>query len=296
MTESDLHSLLRRQISKYRAMDGDVSPPLQAFIKAVDEAYKEFDRERSLVQRSMDLSSHELMQKNESLRQQTEKMARLNTELDDFAFAVAHDLREPLRSIVSYTQLLKNKLDGKLNPDEMEFFRYVVSNVKKMDVMLTGMTRYADIHVEVTTEPVDLKDVINIALHQLAAKVQELEAMFIIPSMPVLNANRSQLIVLFRNLFQNSLNNASDAPLTVEVSWIEKADCFEFTIKDNGAGIRDVDPNKYLKLFKKVNQLSDTAGMGLAVCKKIVLNHGGNISISSNSAAGLQVNFTLSVQ
>lgn len=271
-----------------------MSPSLEAFIKAVDEAYKEFDKERSLVQRSMDLSSHELMQKNESLRQQATKMARLNAELDDFAFAVAHDLREPLRSIVSYTQLLKLKLDGKLHPDEMAFFRYVVSNVKKMDVMLTGMTRYADIHVDVTIKQVDLKDVINIALHQLADKVEELGAMFIIPPMPVVNANRSQLIVLFRNLFQNSLNHASDSPLIVEVSWLEKTGCFEFTIKDNGAGIRDVDPNKYLKLFKKANQLTDGAGMGLAVCKKIVLNHGGNISIGNNSTGGLQVNFTLS--
>jgi light-regulated signal transduction histidine kinase (bacteriophytochrome) len=294
MTEGGLHSLLRRQISKYRAMEGEVSPPLEAFIKAVDKAYKEFDRERSLVQRSMDLSSKELMHKNESLQKQTEKMLYLSSELDDFAFALAHDLREPLRSIVSYTQLLQSKLEGKLTSEELDFLKYVVSNAKKMDVMLTGMTRYADIHINFNPQPLNIKDVLDVVKHQLAEKIKVIGATIVVSSMPVVNASRGQMVILFRNLILNSLNNHSDSPLLIEISCIEKKDYFQFTVKDNGIGMKDIDPNKYLKLFKKINHLSIDSGIGLAVCNKIVINHGGKMNISNISTSGLQVSFTLS--
>jgi light-regulated signal transduction histidine kinase (bacteriophytochrome) len=293
MNDADYHSLLKRQIKKHLSDSDPNSGAILAFIKSVDEAYKEFDKERDLVKRSMDLSSNELMHKNESLKRQSEKMALLNSELDEFAFAVSHDLREPLRSVVSFAQLLKNSLTNKLLQDENEFLDSVIYNAKKMDTMLMGMTRYADIQINVNMERVSIEEIVNNAIFQLKSRVEKFNAKFFVPTMPFVIGNKNQLTVLFVNLLGNSLNNPSDLPLIIEISCIEKKDLIEFTLKDNGVGIDDSNPNQFLKLFKKSSRTTDGAGIGLSICKKIILNHGGNIKIERNYPSGLCIKFSL---
>lgn len=292
MNLDTLHALLKRQLKRHLKVNSDGLPP-ETFLTSVDEAYKDFDRERNLLQRAMELSSKELLSKNESLKMQANKLARLNSELDEFAFAVAHDLREPLRSIVSYTQLLQNKLHDKLTVEEMGFLKNVVINAQKMDTMLVGMSRYADIHGDIKNDLVDLKDVINTAIQQLSGHPHSTNAIYIVPPMPIIRGSKSQLIVLFRNIFQNALKHSSASSLTIEVSWIEREQHIDFTIKDNGVGIKDDIINNYLKIFKKSGNRHEDAGMGLAICKKIVLNHGGEMSIRNVYSKGLAIHFTL---
>jgi light-regulated signal transduction histidine kinase (bacteriophytochrome) len=298
MTTVDLkyNKLLLKQIQKKFGNAEDVPPEVVELLNTVSHTYDFYERERQLIERSMDLSSQELIEANSKLEEQAQKLKRSNEELREFAFAVSHDLREPLRTIASYIQLVELRLKDHVNSETKEFMDFAVSGVKRLQNMLEGMLKYAQVEEgQKDFNRQDLNIILDMALDNLQDSVTSTNADIKVESeMPQVNGNRIQLIQLFQQLISNSLKFKHDEAPVVTIGVKDRQNDFLFSICDNGIGVQESDKGKLFSLFKRGHSGKyDGIGMGLSICKKIVENHGGAIWIEDETLKGAKVFFTL---
>src|ERR1700733_3434422 len=126
-----LNRLLQKQVQRKFGDADNLPPEYLEFLQTISQTYDQYERERQLTQRSLDISSQEMMEKNSKLEEQAQKLERGNEELREFAFAVSHDLKEPLRTIASYVQLIEVRLKGNLDTNTREFMDFAVEGVKR---------------------------------------------------------------------------------------------------------------------------------------------------------------------
>jgi light-regulated signal transduction histidine kinase (bacteriophytochrome) len=298
MTTVDLkyNKLLLKQIQKKFSNIEDLPPEVLELLSTVSHTYDFYERERQLIERSMDISSNELIEANSKLEEQAQKLKRSNEELREFAFAVSHDLREPLRTIASYIQLVELRLKDHVNSETKEFMDFAVSGVKRLQNMLEGMLKYAQ--VEEGQKDFNRQD-LNIILEMVIDNLQDSiattkAAVKIEPTMPVVNGNRIQLIQLFQQLISNSLKFKHEEATIVTIRVEGRQNDFLFSVCDNGIGVQESDKGKLFSLFKSGHSGKyDGIGMGLSICKKIVENHNGAIWIDEETIKGTKILFTL---
>ncbi len=298
MTTVDVkyNKLLLKQIQKKFGSVDNLPPEVVELLDTVSHTYDFYERERQLIERSMDLSSNELIEANSKLEEQAQKLQRSNEELREFAFAVSHDLREPLRTIASYIQLVELRLKEHLNPETKEFMGFAVSGVKRLQNMLEGMLKYAQVEEGQKDFAIqDLNIVLEIALDNLHENIKNAEADVKVDGiMPHITGNRMQLVQLFQQLISNSLKFTHEETPVVAITVESRQNDFLFAVIDNGIGVQDSDKRKLFSLFKRGHSGKyEGIGMGLSICKKIVENHGGAIWIEDQTAKGTKIFFTL---
>jgi len=298
MTTIDVkyNKLLLKQIQKKFGSAEDLPPEVIELLDTVSHTYDFYERERQLIERSMDLSSNELIEVNSKLEQQALKLQRSNEELREFAFAVSHDLREPLRTIASYIQLVELRLKDHVSAETKEFMDFAVSGVKRLQNMLEGMLKYAQVEEgQKDFAKQDLNIILEIAVENLRENIKTSRAEIKIEHiMPQVRGNRMQLVQLFQQLVSNSLKfNKEENPVVV-INMEERQHDFIFSVFDNGIGVQDGDKRKLFSLFKRGHSGQfEGIGMGLSICKKIVENHGGAIWIEDETLKGTRIFFTL---
>ena len=298
MTSLDVkfNKLLLKQIQKKFGSTDDLPPEMMEFLNTVSHTYDFYEKERQLIERSMDISSNELIEANGKLEEQAQKLQRSNMELREFAYAVSHDLREPLRTIAGYIQLVELRLKEQLNPETREFMGFAVSGVKRLLNMLEGMLKYAQVE-EGQKDFVrqNLNIILEMALDNLAGPVKNTGAEIKVEqSMPELRGNRAQLIQLFQQLVANSLKFTGEEAPVIEITVKARQNDFIFSVYDNGIGVQEEDKHKLFSLFKRGHSGKyEGIGMGLSICKKIVENHGGAIWIDDSTVKGMKIFFTL---
>jgi light-regulated signal transduction histidine kinase (bacteriophytochrome) len=298
MTSLDVkfNKLLLKQIQKKFGSTDDLPPEMMEFLNTVSHTYDFYEKERQLIERSMDISSNELIEANGKLEEQAQKLQRSNMELREFAYAVSHDLREPLRTIAGYIQLVELRLKEQLNPETREFMGFAVSGVKRLQNMLEGMLKYAQVE-EGQKDFVrqNLNIILEMALDNLAGPVKNTGAEIKVEqSMPELRGNRAQLIQLFQQLVANSLKFTGEEAPVIEITVKARQNDFIFSVYDNGIGVHEEDKHKLFSLFKRGHSGKyEGIGMGLSICKKIVENHGGAIWIDDSTVKGMKIFFTL---
>ncbi|WP_252108197.1 MULTISPECIES: PAS domain-containing protein [unclassified Halomonas] len=240
--------------------------------------------------------SHELQKERDAYRESLEKS---NAELEHFAYAASHDLRQPLRMVTSYAGLLKRHLGAQLDADGQTMLHYMSDGAKRMDDMLLSLLEYSRVgrQGEAFTE-VALRKTLDEALHFLAPAVAEANATISVEGeWPAIRASHDEMTRLFQNLIGNALKyHAADTPVEVRIDCRRREEEFYITIADNGIGI---DPEQIPRLFKVFQRLHgrdqfEGTGVGLAVCRKIVEHHEGHIWITSpGRGEGSVVHFTL---
>ena len=298
MTTIDVkyNKLLLKQIQKKFGSADDLPPEVLELLDTVSHTYDFYERERQLIERSMDLSSNELIEVNSKLEQQAHKLQRSNEELREFAFAVSHDLREPLRTIASYIQLVEMRLKDHVNSETKEFMDFAVSGVKRMQNMLEGMLKYAQVEEgQKDFARQDLNIILELVIENLQENVKSSKAEIkILNILPLVKGNRLQLVQLFQQLVSNSLKfKNSDAP-QVLINVETRQNDFLFSVFDNGIGVQDSDKRKLFSLFKRGHSGQyEGIGMGLSICKKIVENHNGAIWMDDETPQGTRIFFTL---
>ncbi|MFI4963431.1 MAG: ATP-binding protein [Legionellales bacterium] len=290
------NKLLLKQIQKKYGSLENVPPEMLELLNTISHTYNYYERERQLLERSMDLSSNEMIEANEKLEQQAQKLQRSNQELKEFAYAVSHDLKEPLRTIASYVQLIELRLKGKFDSETKEFMDFAVSGVKKLQTMLEGMLKYAQVGEEQKDFSLqDLNKVLEMAVDNLRDSIQSNGAVVeITQPLPQIRGNRVQLILLFQNLIANSIKFRSKAKPHVEITVRNRNTDYLFSVIDNGIGATDSNKQSLFAMFKRGHSNNyEGIGMGLPICKKIVENHGGVIWIDESTTTGLRIDFTL---
>jgi PAS domain S-box-containing protein len=231
------------------------------------------------------------------LAQKLEELNRSNEELGQFAYLASHDLQEPLRMVASYTQLLSRRYKGKLDADADEFIAFAVDGASRMQRLIQDLLAYS----RVGTEGSELLDTsseqaLQQALVNLYGAVEESGAQVTHDPLPAVVADESQLVQLFQNLVGNAIKYQHPGIPQVHISAVrDGADKWMFSIQDNGLGIDAKYHEKIFGMFQRLHGREEFAGtgIGLAICKKIVERHGGNISVESQPGQGSIFRFTL---
>ncbi|MFG1933361.1 ATP-binding protein [Mycobacterium sp. NPDC048908] len=243
---------------------------------------------------------------SEALDEQTVELRRSNAELEQFAYVASHDLQEPLRKVTSFCQLLEKRYGDKLDERGIEYIGFAVDGAKRMQVLINDLLTFSRVgRLNATSTEVDLNATLSVALGNLSTAIDESGAEIITPAtgLPLVEGDPTLLAMVWQNLIGNAVKFRREgvAPKVVveceqrvrdgEVDWI-------FTVSDNGIGIPQEFADKVFVIFQRLHgrDAYSGTGIGLALCKKIVEHHGGNIWIDSSYTGGTRFQFTLPVQ
>lgn len=213
-----------------------------------------------------------------------ERLKESNKELEHFAYIASHDLKEPLRIISSFAELLKKKYKDKIDNEANDFIDYIVQGTVRMNKLINNLLEYSKfLKNEIEMEKINVNDILKEVLNILKFKIENKRATIKFNSdLPEIKANRIEILRLFQNLIENALKFNNNLPV-IEISSFKKDNQFVFCVKDNGIGIDKKFHEKIFNIFQKVNSSEkyDGSGIGLATCKKIVERHKGKIWVES---------------
>jgi PAS domain S-box-containing protein len=225
----------------------------------------------------------------EALARQTEELRRSNAELEQFAYVASHDLQEPLRMVVSYLQLLERRYGQNLSGDAHEFISYAVDGAKRMQSLINDLLDYSRVGTKGKAfNSIDCNKVVQNSLRNLEVALQESQAQVEVQFLPTIQGDTSQILRLFQNLIANAIKFRSDKAPHVQINVQEQENYWLFSVKDNGIGIAPEHKERIFAVFQRLHSRAEYpgTGIGLAICKKIVERHGGQIWVESQVGEG----------
>ena len=232
----------------------------------------------------------------ERLEAQAQELERSNADLEQFAYVAAHDLKEPLRTVGSYSQLLVRRFRQAAGPDAEEFAEYISRGVHRMNGLLDDLLDYSRIGANrAKFTPVKIERVLDQVIENLRSAIDESGAEIVWTKLPTVPADFSQLVRVFQNLISNAIKFRREVPLRIQLTATQEANRWLFTVQDNGIG---VEPDYFEYIFVAFKRLHTQdshpgSGVGLAICKKIIEGHGGRIWVDSTLGEGTTFHFSL---
>jgi light-regulated signal transduction histidine kinase (bacteriophytochrome) len=245
---------------------------------------------------AMAQASDARQQAEAALAQRAAELERSNTDLEQFAYVASHDLHEPLRKVASFTKLLAQQYQGRLDTQAEKDITYIVDGATRMQQMIQDLLTYSRAgRTENTLEPLSMEAVLEETLATLAPAMQESGAEITHTALPTVLAHPTQMRQLFQNLLGNALKFRGDQPLRVHVAAAQREQNWVFAVQDNGIGLDRQYAERIFVLFQRLHGIGTYpgTGIGLALCKKIVERHGGRIWVESQPGHGATFFFTL---
>ncbi|ELY91344.1 multi-sensor signal transduction histidine kinase [Natrialba hulunbeirensis JCM 10989] len=232
-------------------------------------------------------------------REQRHKLEASNERLEQFAYAASHDLQEPLRMVTSYLQLIDQRYSDQLDEDGEEFIAYAVDGAERMREMIDGLLEYSRVDTQgEPLEPVDLDSVLDDVLSDLQLAIEESDAEINAESLPCVAGDRSQLRQVFQNLLSNAIAYSGDESpvidILVESTPNEDDEMWRLAVADAGVGIEPNETDRVFQVFQRLHgTVGDGTGLGLALTRRIVERHGGQIWVDSEPGEGSTFYVTL---
>lgn len=227
-------------------------------------------------------------------------LRRANQDLEQFAYSASHDLREPVRNVTLFSELLKKRYSARLDDEGEQFLTQVIEAAQRIHLLIDDLLAYAraagSVDHEEKCEPIDANVVLNKAISDLAASVRESGAEIVSEPLPLVRIRETQLEQLFQNLIGNAIKYRKDrVGPCVRISAERAGEYWQFAVADDGIGI---DPEYKTKIFGMFTRLHGRGkylgtGMGLAICQKIIEGCGGRIWVESQLGEGAVFYFTL---
>ncbi len=235
---------------------------------------------------------HQLIQRNEEL-------LHSNRELEQFAYAVSHDLQQPLQTMMGFAKLLMMKHETHLDRASVEHLAGILESGRRSQQLIQGLLSYAQLgHQEHELDTTDCTVILDIVLENLETSIAEKNASITYENLPVVQANQVQLVQVFQNLIGNAIKFVPEgrSPQVLvtatqcETDWL-------FAIHDNGIGIEASHLKSIFEIFQRLHTAENYpgTGLGLAICRKIVELHRGRIWVESQPGVGSVFYFTLPV-
>lgn len=241
----------------------------------------------------------ERKQAEKKLKEISDALKRSNEDLEQFTHVISHDLREPLRTITSYVQLLVKHYKDKLDQNGIDFINYAVSGAKRMNRLIQDLLAFSRVGTQDRAfEWIDCEKPFEKVLLNLQIMIKEKGTEITCDPLPNVMGDFTQLMQLFQNLIENSIKFSSgDNICRIHVSARKKEDYWIFAVKDNGIGIDPVYFKKVFIIFQRLHSREEYSGsgIGLTICKKIVQRHGGTIWVESELGKGSTFYFSLPI-
>jgi PAS domain S-box-containing protein len=229
-------------------------------------------------------------------KQAEESLRTTNAELQNFAYALTHDLQEPLRMVVNFTELLGQEYSGKLGKEADQFIAYSMEGALRIEALLRALLAYWEVteRKQGGLASIDCGAVLAKAQLNLQAAIAQSGAIVTSDPLPTVVAEEVMLTQVFQNLISNSIKYRGEDTPRIHVSAEREAEGWLFAVRDNGIGIDPQDAGRVFGMFKRLHgsEISGT-GIGLALCKKLVERQGGRIWVESESGLGATFKFTI---
>jgi PAS domain S-box-containing protein len=260
------------------------------YFKAIIAPFK--DNEYLLIIR--DISDLKIAQ-NE-LETKAAKLEISNKELEEFAYVVSHDMKQPIRTIISYLSLLRRKYSAALNDEANEFITYSIDGANKMSDLIRDILQYSRLEQQISfVGEVDLNKTLNRVLAAIKDTITTNNAIVEIETLPSVKGNETMLNELFQNLVENGIKYNLNDNKKVNVNVFDKNEFWQFEISDNGIGFDQEYAQQIFKIFKRLHSDAEFSGtgIGLTICQKVVEKHGGKIWATSVKGKGSKFCFAL---
>ncbi|MDZ7755427.1 sensor histidine kinase [Rhodohalobacter sp.] len=273
-----------KKLSKFD--DSSKNPPLDMY-----DELSQMNNDLMNAQRKLAKQNQEILRLNKQLRDS-------NKEFEHFAYSVSHDLKEPLRMVKSFMNRLDQKYGDSLDDKAKKYIYYAVDGAERMDQLINDLLEYSRIGKKNNEfELTDLNELLDKVEKLYRSQLEEIGGSISRPEteMPQIFCQKTPLQQLFNNLISNSIKyRKEEESLDIRISYEEKPNEWLFSVADNGKGIDPEYHSVIFNLFRKVDDDSTSGtGMGLAICKKIVEQHGGKIWVVSEKGKGSSFKFTI---
>jgi signal transduction histidine kinase len=225
----------------------------------------------------------------------TRELRQSNQELEQFAYVASHDLQEPLRTIISFTQLLSKRYRGRLDSDADEFIDYIVSASRRMSELINGLLTLARLRKSGrSTAPTSFEELLREAESSLQAAIRENNARVEHGPLPALAVDHLQFRQLLQNLISNAIRYRRDEPPLIRVNARREGSSWIFSVADNSQGFEQRYAERIFGLFQRLQGRDvNGTGLGLSISRKIVERHGGKIWAESKPGSGSTFHFSL---
>ena len=290
MSHTNYNKHLERQIRRKLGKDAPIPEEFRSLLEAVSETYNQQERDSAMLERAMKISSEELRNSYGKLVVQKE-LENKNEQLEQFVHSASHDLKAPLRTITSFSNLLSKELSNQDVPDKIhQYLQFIIEATEGVNNLVGNLLEYAKVGSNNSVEiAVDLNKVLATVKRNLHSLLADNKGELIIDSLPNITATPHHMIQLFQNLIGNAIKfkKKEVAPI-VKVSCEEQKDRFVFTIADNGIGMSEKGKKKIFQAFQRLNNAKDYkgSGLGLSICKTIIETMEGEIWVESEQDVG----------
>jgi PAS domain S-box-containing protein len=229
-------------------------------------------------------------------REHEQKLEESNDRLEQFAYAASHDLQEPLRMVSSYLQLIERRYADDLDEDGREFLEFAVDGADRMSDMIEGLLEYSRVDTQGESfERIELEEIVEDVLEDLQFQIEESDAEVTVESLRCVEGDASQVRQVFQNLVSNAIEYSGDDPPRIHISAEPDGERRVISISDEGIGIDPADTERIFEVFQRLHNQEEHAGtgIGLALCRRVVERHEGDIWVESDPGEGTTFHFTL---
>ncbi len=219
-----------------------------------------------------------------------------NRELSQIAYVTSHDLQEPLRTLMSMCDIFDQQYRDKLDPEAQQLLKYIMQSSQRMSALVRDLMVYNYIGKDKDLSMVDCNLLLKSIQEDLDSKIKEHKASITVTELPKVHAHETELRLLFQNLISNAIKfRKKDQKPEILISYQEKRGKWLFSVADNGIGIAEKHQEKIFRIFQRLHNKKEYegTGVGLAHCKKIIDQHGGEIWVESAENAGSTFHFTI---
>jgi PAS domain S-box-containing protein len=240
-------------------------------------------------------SAISIIRQKEALKESLQELERKNRELDEYNYAVSHDLKAPLRTIKAFVQFLLKDSEG-LDEEKLDNIRRISAASDRMQRLVEGLLVLSRINRKfMDVEPIKLNELLTEVELDLDAQLKEKDAEIVSDDLPTIISQRIWIRQLFTNLISNGLKFNDSPEPKIWITHEDHYDHYVFSVKDNGIGIKEQDRERIFQLFQRLHTQEEYpgTGAGLTICKKIVESNGGRIWVESKVGVGSTFYFTI---
>jgi PAS domain S-box-containing protein len=285
-------TVILRDITERRAAELILRGAHDELERRVRERTAELEERNAQLQQEI----QERRRAEKLLAEQARELARSNADLEQFASVASHDLQEPLRMVASYTQLLGKRYRNRLDGDADEFMGFIVDGALRMQRLINDLLTFSRVGSRGKGfQPVDLAASVAQVRINLRAAIDESGARISTGTLPVVNADATQMEQLLQNLIGNAIKFRKGPAPRVHIDARREDAAWRIEVQDDGIGIDARYAERIFVIFQRLHTAAEYpgTGIGLAICKKIVERHGGHIDVRSTPGEGASFSFTL---